>query len=328
MVPLLSRVCTCPQRANVALSKPRSAWPNAGCTLVQHGLIVTATAQSPAGAGRASARPETKPVHAMLIAQISDLHVRPQGQRYRDVVDSNAQLSAVIEHLHGLDTRPDLVILSGDLVDEGRPEEYAQAAQRLRRLAIPFLIVAGNHDDRSHLRSAFAQHSYLPSAGALHYCFDEHPVRIVVLDTCQPGAHHGEVDASGLAWLAQTLSANRDKPTLVVMHHPPFVSGIPYLDGYRLAASAPLADVLRRFDNIEAVLCGHVHRTMVKRWAGTVVISCPSTTTEIALQLKADARPQSFLGPSAYLLHRWHADQGLVTHLCHVEPGAGPYPFF
>jgi 3',5'-cyclic-AMP phosphodiesterase len=264
----------------------------------------------------------------MLIAQISDLHVRPAGRLYRDATDSNAQLSAAIRHLHDLDRRPDLVIVSGDLVDEGDPEEYAEAAERLNQLAVPFLIVAGNHDDRDCLRQAFPDHTYLPPSGSLNYCIDDHPVRIVVLDTCLQGSHHGEVDVQSLSWLERTLGSDRDKPTLVVLHHPPFASGIPYLDDYRFADSTPTAEVLRRFSNIEAVLCGHVHRTMVKRWAGTVVISCPSTTTEIALQLRSDALPQSYLGPPACMLHTWEPGRGLVSHLSHIEKGAGPYPFF
>lgn len=264
----------------------------------------------------------------MLIAQISDLHVRPKGQLYRGVVDSNAQLNSAIRHLYQLDRRPDLVILSGDLVDEGNPDEYAQAAECLSRLTIPYMIVAGNHDNRHNLCNAFPLHSYLPSRGPLHYCIDDYAMRIVVIDTCSPGVHHGGVDSAGLSWLQTTLCADIQKPTLVVMHHPPFLSGIPYLDGYRYADSAPMEAVLRGFQNIEAVLCGHVHRTIVKRWAGTVIISCPSTATEIALQLNKNAKPQSYLGPLACMLHLWSEEQGLVSHLSHIEHAAGPYPFF
>ena len=46
----------------------------------------------------------------MLIAQISDTHVRPQGQLYHGVADSNRMLAQAIAHLHALDRRPDLVL--------------------------------------------------------------------------------------------------------------------------------------------------------------------------------------------------------------------------
>jgi Icc protein len=264
----------------------------------------------------------------MLIAQISDLHIRSNGELYGGVARSNAHLRLVVDHLHSLDTRPELVVVSGDLVDEGSPDEYVEVAAELERLTIPFLIMAGNHDDRDNLRRAFPLHCYLPQDGALNYCIDDHDLRIIALDTCGPGRHHGEIDGSTLSWLEFTLLANREKPTLVMMHHPPFACGIPYLDHFNLRAPGQLEDLLRRFDNIEAVVCGHVHRMMLKRWAGTVVIACPSTTTEIALQLQMTAQPQSYLGPSAYLIHRWEKGQGLVTHLAHVDHAAGPFPFF
>ena len=163
-----------------------------------------------------------------------------------------------------------------------------------------------------------AQHHYLPKAGPLHYCVDDYPMRIVALDCCPPGQHAGAMDAAGLAWLEQTLATNSIKPTLIIMHHPPFVSGIGYLDAYRYLDAEPLKAVVARFHNIEAILVGHVHRGMVHRWAGTVVLSCPSTTTEIALQLKADAQPQSFMGPPACMLHLWEAGRGLVSHTSYI----------
>lgn len=153
-------------------------------------------------------------------------------------------------------------------------------------------------------------------------------MRIVVLDSTVPGAHHGRIDEYGIEWLKAALAADCEKPTLVVMHHPPFVSGIPYLDRYCCIETGPLEAVLRSFSNIEAVLCGHVHRAMARRWAGTVVLTCPSTATEIALQLDPAAETRSFMGPPACLLHLWEPGRGLVSHTSYIGAYPGPYPFF
>ncbi|MBP6900582.1 MAG: phosphodiesterase [Burkholderiaceae bacterium] len=264
----------------------------------------------------------------MLIAQLSDLHIRPRGQLYKGLVDSNAMFAQAIAHLHGLDRRPDLVLISGDLVDEGDVDEYTMLAELLQPLQLPLLLMPGNHDSRDALRQAFAGHHYLPAHGPLHWCDDRHALRIVALDSCVPGQHHGHIDAQGLDWLARTLAADRHKPTLVLLHHPPLVSGIAYLDEYRCFGEQALAEVITSAGNVEAVLCGHVHRAMFRRWAGTVLASCPSTTTQIALQLRADARPQSYAGPAACLLHLWQPGEGLVSHVSHIGPQPGPYPFF
>jgi len=122
----------------------------------------------------------------MLIAQLSDPHVRPQGVLYQGVVDSNAMFAAAIGHVNGLDPKPDLVLLSGDLVDKGEVDEYAMLRRLLAALDIPCLVIPGNHDDRDAFRRAFADHAYLPPSGPFNYVVaDRGPVRIVALDvTC------------------------------------------------------------------------------------------------------------------------------------------------
>ena len=263
----------------------------------------------------------------MLIARLSDLHVRPKGVLYQGVVDSNRMLSEAIRHVQALDRRPDLVLLTGDVVDQGHMDEYSMARELLADLSIPFLVIPGNHDHREKFRTAFSDHAYLPTQGAIHYCIDAFPVRIVALDVCVPGQHHGEVSAASLDWLRSVFESNRDKPTLLMMHQPPFISGIPYMDEYRCREPEALASLLSQFDNIEAVLCGHVHRSMSRRWAGTVVHSCPSTTTEIALQLDPHAAPRSYAGPPGYMLHLWNQAQGVLSHTIHLGDFPGPYPF-
>jgi 3',5'-cyclic-AMP phosphodiesterase len=263
----------------------------------------------------------------MLIAQLSDLHVRPAGELYKGVADSNGMLRQAIEHVQSLDQTPDLVLLTGDLVDEGHPEEYQSAVALLSALKIPYRLLPGNHDDRTHLRAAFGSHLYLGDEGPINYCVDDYPVRIVALDSSVPMRHHGHLDDESLSWLRDCLAADRHKPTIIVLHHPPFSCGVPYLDRYRYFAAEALAEIIAASGNIEAVLCGHVHRAMMRRWAGTVIIACPSTTTEIALQFRADARPQSFLAPPACMLHLWSPQQGLISHLSHIGGFPGPYPF-
>ncbi len=79
--------------------------------------------------------------------------------------------------------------------------------------------------------------------------------------------------------------------------------------------------------NVEIVVCGHVHRSMVRRWAGTVIVTCPSTATEIDLRLAASAEPSSHGGPRGYLLHLWDEREGMTTHANQIGDFAGPYPF-
>jgi 3',5'-cyclic-AMP phosphodiesterase len=105
----------------------------------------------------------------MLIAQISDAHLRPRNVLYKDEIDSNAMFQAAIEHLNVLSPHPDLVILSGDVVDEGLPDEYALARELLAELTQPLLVIPGNHDEREAFRACFSHHDYLPKRGPINY---------------------------------------------------------------------------------------------------------------------------------------------------------------
>ncbi len=101
--------------------------------------------------------------------------------------------------MNGLDPRPDIVLLTGDVVDEGREDEYAMAVELLAELNIPFFVIPGNHDEPQKFRLAFKDHSYLPMQPPFNYVIDDRgPVGLIALDVIVPGYHHGDLDADSL----------------------------------------------------------------------------------------------------------------------------------
>jgi len=85
----------------------------------------------------------------MIIAQISDLHAQPDGSLLFDKIDTNTALTRAVDHLNAMQPPPDLVLVTGDLVNDGTPEEYVEAARQLARLNAPVYPIPGNHDDRA-----------------------------------------------------------------------------------------------------------------------------------------------------------------------------------
>lgn len=263
----------------------------------------------------------------MLIAQISDTHIKLPGRLAYQRVDTAAMLAACVAAIEELDPRPDLILLTGDLVDFGSPEEYAFLGKILAPLRVPLVAIPGNHDEREAMRAAFAAGGYLPTTGFLQFAIDDYPLRIVGLDTLVPGQGGGRLCPERLAWLDETLSQRQRMPTLLLMHHPPFVTGIRHMDSVGLAGREELAAVLARHAQVQVVLCGHLHRPIYGQVGGRPVLTCPSPAHQVALDLRPDA-PSSFrMEPPAFMLHRWH-DGALVSHLALVETYAGPFPFF
>ena len=265
-----------------------------------------------------------------LIAQISDLHLKAGQRLTYGVVDTLGALRRAVDHLNRLHPRPDIVVISGDLVDFGRPDEYAVLHPELARLEMPCYLVPGNHDNREHLLAAFADHAYLPmSAGApLDWVVEEHPVRLIGLDTTIPGAHGGQLLDSQLLWLDEQLARRPDAPTLLILHHPPFISGIGHMDREPFINASALEQVIARHPQVERLLCGHLHRPMQRRFGGSLSCVCPGTSHQIVLDLQQTAPAHFNLEPAGYLLHRLQAQQGLVTHNAVFGEYPGPYPFY
>jgi len=269
----------------------------------------------------------------MLIAQISDPHVMAKGQRLGGVIDTYGMLEAAVARLSALDPRPSALLLSGDIVDDGDAADYAAAAGLIGQLPMRTLPIPGNHDRREPLRRAFGFTGVLPSEGPICYAVELGPVRVVALDSLVEGAAHGRLGPEQLAWLDRTLAERRDMLTLVMVHHPPFETGVNFMDAIALVDANDFADVIGRHPQVERVLCGHVHRAVQRRFAGTVAMIAPGSAHQVALSLQPEAPPAWTWEPPAILLHALY-DNAIVTHQITVEayeahvidmpPPAGP----
>ena len=254
----------------------------------------------------------------MIIAQITDFHVAGDGVSYGGVNTTEA-LAAAVDHLNALPARPDLVLATGDLAAAGAPADYAAIRAILSRLAMPVYLIPGNHDDRDNLRAAFPDHAYLPADGEfLHYTVDTGDLRLVGLDTLVPGSDGGALCAERLDWLAARLAEAGTRPTLIFMHHPPFVAGIPNFDVIRCAGAEGLGVILAQNPQVQAVVCGHVHRPIHHPWQGTVVITAPSTAYQYALEMRTDQPFRTVPEPPGAMIYLWSRETGLVSHLSFI----------
>jgi 3',5'-cyclic-AMP phosphodiesterase len=266
----------------------------------------------------------------MRFAQISDLHIKPPGELAYGKVDTASLLGRAIDRLNALGNSLDAVLITGDLVDRGKPEEYRHLRTYLDQLHAPCYLMVGNHDDRHALRETFADHAYLQDGNTfVQYGVDIGALRIIALDSLIEGASAGTLCDERLAWLDMELAQSRGRPVVVALHHPPFSTGIGHMDNILLErdASRQLADIVRAHPNVERVLSGHLHRPIHARFAGTIASTCPSTAHQVMFDLRADAPATFIMEPPAYALHQWTGDGGLVSHHVYIESFDGPYPF-
>jgi Icc protein len=253
----------------------------------------------------------------MLIAQITDIHL---GFEPDNPDEFNRQrLDSVLRTLGEMVPRPDLLLATGDLADAGDDKQsYDRLKLSLSGLAIPAYFALGNHDGRDAFRRTFPN---IPMPdGFLQYAIEEHDLRILVLDTLEEGRHGGAFCETRAGWLRARLAEAPERPTLIVLHHPPIDSGLSWMTENPEAEWVKrLETIVASHDNIVGLIAGHLHRPVVTQWAGTTLAICPSTAPQVALDLDTidpdapDGRPMIVADPPWFALHLWNGNS-LVSH--------------
>lgn len=267
----------------------------------------------------------------ILIAQISDLHIKTPGALAYGKVDTAAALARCIETLNALSPRPDLVVISGDLADTPSGEEYAHLNALLARLTLPFVAVPGNHDDRTLMRAALPEHFAQGSSGPLNTLRAIGDADVVALDSSVPGQPYGFLDDQTLSWLDEALRASQTRPALLFLHHPPFLTGIGHMDVQNLRNADRLAALVQSHPRVALIAAGHVHRATLTTFAGRQATICPAPNHAVALDLDGHLPPSYVIEPPAFHLHCWSSGPRfgtIVTHTVPIGHFDGPHPFF
>jgi 3',5'-cyclic AMP phosphodiesterase CpdA len=264
-----------------------------------------------------------------LLAQITDTHIVGSDHDGELYVDNNARLAQAVEHVMAESVLPDAVLLTGDLTDIGSEEEMELVLDLIEPLSMPVLSLPGNHDRRPTFRRWFD----MPWADGDHLSwvvpFDD--FNLVGLDTLvggQAGAN-SEIDHGGLfdeareAWLNDTLESTSDRPTAIAMHHPPFDSGIWWMDGMGLRNRGRFIDVVSSHDHVTRIFCGHLHRPITTMVGGAVATTGISTVHQVQLDLRPDCPVQVICDPPGYQLHVFDG-AGWTSHTRHFASNDGP----
>lgn len=257
----------------------------------------------------------------MTIAQITDLHITTDKDPLNQKRNED-RLRQVMKAIHALRPRPVAIIASGDLVDRGELEEYLELKRLMDESEIPIYYALGNHD----LRGPFLEVFSGPGAqtdenGFVQYTVDFGPMRMLVCDTLE-GENDGGYDEVRADWLRRTLDEAPDRPTALILHHPPIPSGIRWMDpDPKSPWILRLEEVLKGRDQVKVMMCGHIHRAFNGIFAGHMVTAAPATSIQLTLDLTEvdmhvpDGREILVEEPPGFVL-LMSQGQDLTTHLC------------
>jgi 3',5'-cyclic AMP phosphodiesterase CpdA len=245
----------------------------------------------------------------MIIAQISDTHIAldtpDADQRMRD-------FASTVTDINALDPAPDVIVHTGDIVHNGRADEYGKAVATLAKARVPVYVMVGNKDDRANLHEAFSGCGYLSAnSDFIDYAIEDFPVRLIMLDTLNPASNKGDFCPGRVARLIELIDAETSKPIVVFTHHPPFeVSVGP--DPVHFEPPNTMVELRRALQHsgrVIALISGHVHRA-----ASGHVGSIPATIMPcVATSLRKGDYPPAMRARPLYHLHRFDPEWGFAT---------------
>lgn len=218
----------------------------------------------------------------LTIAQISDLHLSgqpscaPSYQKFLHVL-ALAQRE-----------RPNLLLLTGDLVNDGDKRAYDWLFDTLARTNLAFACIAGNHDVtlEHHKHLPFERRTFEPIAADARL-LDKHKItitlaqgvwQILLLNSAVGGKIYGQLNADSLTWLQCHLRTQI--PTIIAMHHHPTDVASAWIDAHCLQNKAEFWRIINDCPHVKAVLCGHVHQAhqlIAPTQHQCTVYTCPST---------------------------------------------------
>jgi Icc protein len=197
----------------------------------------------------------------VLIAQISDVHVG--GGRYRQEL-----LHAAIAEINT--ATADLVVIAGDLTDEGYPDQYPLAKEELSALTCPQIVrVPGNHDARNvgylHYEDTFGARD-----SRLRLKLNGLEVALVAVDSSKPDLDEGEIGREHYGWIQEGFAGDADLRVFVCHHHLMPIPGTGRERNQVLDAGDVLS-LLRQL-GVDLVLAGHRHVPYVWPVAGMLLV--------------------------------------------------------
>ena len=215
----------------------------------------------------------------MLIAQLTDTHITVPKNEIGDCYVKLEALRNCVSAINKLNTAPDVVIHTGDLVHNGSDEEYRLTKSIMDELRVPYFITPGNRDTVTALIKNFSLHSYQNAETAfLQYATDVLGYRLIASDTSTGNNNLGLLDFQRLAHLDNLLNEQPERSTVIFMHHPPInLSNSGPLkheyQNYRMVEN--FSEIIDRHPQVVGILCGHIHRSLTGWINATPLVVMP-----------------------------------------------------
>lgn len=208
----------------------------------------------------------------LIILQISDLHILSKADQTMEGVITEQSFSQVLKYAHDKHGKADLILVTGDLVQNPALSSYQRIYKELEKYQTRTLCLPGNHDDFTLMQQAIM--------GKQLNC-DKHVMfehwQIICLNSKKPGSEGGYLAPRELDFLSKTLETQTDLNTLIAVHHHPLPTHSHWMDTMLIENSDEFFFLLNRFPQVKAITFGHIHQQLETLKDNKLILGTPST---------------------------------------------------
>jgi Icc protein len=255
-----------------------------------------------------------------FLVQLTDTHIVEPGQLLYGKVDTAAHLADAVKQVNRMSPQPDLVMITGDLVEYPNPGAYENFSSLVAPLRAPTFLIPGNHDDPCLMRSHFSGSTMFPVKDETYqYTIEDFDFRVLALNSQFASSELPNLEGERLSWLANALERS-ERPTLIAIHHPPMRTGIEFIDMVGPQWYAGLSRLLRQYPQVQLIISGHGHSDTYGRNGHVPVYMAGSTAHQLIAARGKDHAPAFDDRPAPPVVHQWMGvKDGFVS-------GATPWP--
>lgn len=243
----------------------------------------------------------------ITFVHLTDLHLSPNAESLINGQSPSRKVERVLNRIQAMEIDPRFVLITGDLVDGGMPDEYRQLQHILAKfqdLNAPILMGLGNHDNRTVFRKEILGETPGITSDPYYHSQEIGGVNVIMLDSHIPGKVTGFLDDEQLSWLDQELAKPMLHGHIIAIHHPPVPCTVELFNKLGLENPDALAAIVHCHTNVLGILSGHIHYSHVVGFANTISVTTPAVLYTVDPGVQQNLRLLNGSGFAIGTVHR------------------------
>jgi len=224
------------------------------------------------------------------IVHITDMHLSSCESTLFREKNPNHTFNQVIAHIGNSEWKPDALIVTGDISNDGTKITYDRAYKKIKELRLPALCIPGNHDDRKNLIK------HLPSEFSDTLLVIKNFI-LIGLDSTVKSASEGLLSSDELEKMQYLLQENTSKNVIICLHHQPVIIDSDWIDKIGLKNKNDFFKIIKEYDHIKGIFFGHIHQNYFINHNNIRMYGTPSTCRQFMPKeknFKMDTRPPAY----------------------------------